>query len=277
MKGNDELNLTACLLALLRYSDSLPSELSAQLQQVSTQLSDNPHRAIQTLRATIQDHPDLKRLYEASRTQLYSQYAPPERAKLAVSSRSDLDRPQAPSVEPPSVAVEKTRSKSSAKNGLVTERDRIDIVQLATAILNSPNANYRTQTQKLFNQPTIKRQLEHTPDTLKASVEALEKAAKEVHPTKVALMKRLDQRILTVDDLAYALGISIESARQYVKTLWNESYVRPISGNFIQQIWLSIKGPAPIDAPPADDTYLKLTAKGYFYLHPSSLSKRKVA
>lgn len=263
MKGNDELNLTACLLALLRYNGSLPSELHTQLQKAQTQFSQNQHQAIQTLRAAIQQHEPLGKLYSASRTQLFSQYQSQERAKSATIATISSSTQSATVRESP--------------GKYVTEQDRIDIVQLATAILNSPNANYRAQTQKLFNQPDIKKQLEHAPERLKTSANVLETAASELHPTQVALMKKLDQRILTVDDLAYALGISIESARQYVKTLWNEKYIRPLSSSFITQIWLSIKGPKPIETSPADDTYLKLTAKGYFYLHPSSLSKRKVA
>lgn len=262
MKANEAITLDACLLALLHYGDSVPPNLHAQIQVAKTELANGQPEAITHLRNVMDQDEQLKRLYTASREYLVNQDDQQERAKSAV----------AMSTEPYS-----SRSfNGELTNGSVKHLG-INLIDLATAILSSPDANYRAKAQKVLNQPSLKRQLEKAPEDLKVSVKELSKAVNILHPTKVALMKKLDERILTLDDAAYSLEISLESTRRYVQSLWNEGYVRPISGNLFKQIWLSFKGAPRLEHPPADDTALTLTARGYFYLHPGTLAKRKVA
>jgi serine/threonine protein kinase len=148
------------------------------------------------------------------------------------------------------------------------------LAALNSPYLISPEADHREKVQSPIS---FRKQLEQAPEELKISAKEFSKAINVSPLTKVAVMKKLDKKILTINDIAYSVGISIESARLCVKSLWNEGYVRPISGNLLKQIWLSFKGAPRLEQPPADDTYLKLTARGYFSLHPGTLAKRKVA
>jgi ribosomal protein S25 len=267
MKANETITLDACLLALLHYGDSVPPNLHAQIQAAKTELADrNPEavtKAVTHLRNVMEQDEQLKRLYTASREYLVNRPGQAERAKSAVAIASGAPFP------------------SPAFNGALTANRPVNLgvslIDLVTDILSSPDANYRANAQQVLNQPSLRKWLEQAPEELKISAKEFSQAVNILHPTKVAVMKKLDKRILTLDDIAYSVGISIESARLYVKSLWNEGYVRPIDGNFLKQIWLSFKGAPRLDHPPADDTYLKLTARGYFYLHPGTLAKRKVA
>lgn len=259
MKANEAITLDACLLALLHYGDSVPLSLHEQIQLANQQLANRQPGAVKQLKDILQQDEQLDRLYTASRRYLITQYGQQERAKSAV-----ISAPIPSAV--PSIAI--PNSINSFGFGLI---------DLATEILSSPDANYRTKAQQVFRQPKVQKQLEKAPEDLKVSAKELANAASMLHPTKVAVMKKLDKKILTVDDVAFSIEIPIEKARRYIQSLWNEGYVRPISGNFLKQIWLAFKGAPRLEQPPADDTYLTLTAKGHFYLHPGILSKRQVA
>jgi hypothetical protein len=253
---NEAITLDACLLALLHYGDNVPPNLHAQIQTANRQLSSGQPEAVKQLKNVIEQDDRLKRLYTVSREHLVMQYGAQERAKSSA------------------VAI----APSPAFNGSFANGStgaKVSLIDLATAILNSPDANYRATAQQVLNQPKLKKQLEQASEDLRVSAKEFSDAANQLHPTKVAMMKKIENNFFTLDDVAYSLEISAESAQRYGKSLWNEGYIRPISGNLFKQIWLSFKGPPPIEHPLDLETSLQLTAKGYFYLHPGTLGKKR--
>ena len=247
MKANEAITLDACLLALLHYDDSVPTELHEQIQTAKAQIANGQPEAINHLKKIIEKNDQLKALYANARRYLVVQNQPQERAKSAATTFSPL--PSAPSVAGFSLA------------------------DVATAILSSPNANYRANAQHVLNKSTFQKQLAQAPEELRSSVKALTKAANRLHPTKVAMMRKIDDNFFTVDDIAYSLEIPLDGAQRYAKSLWNEGYIRPISSNLLKQWWWSLKGAPQLTQVPDSDSPLTLTNKGYFYLHPGTLGR----
>ncbi len=253
MKANEAITLDACLLALLHYSDRVPTDMHQQIQEAKAQLSAGHPNAVKHLKRALGQDEQLKRLYIASRQQLIVKYSQQERAKSAVAT---LPMPS------PVSAI------SYAQAGFTTLED------IAAAILSSPDANYRAKAQQVLNQPELQKQMERAPKELQAVVQEFAKAANQLHPTQVAMMKKIEGNFFSLDDIAYSLQIPVESAQRYGKVLWNEGYIRPISNNLLKQLWWSLKGAPPLDQPPNIDTVLTLTNKGYFYLHPGTLNNK---
>ena len=259
MKANEALTLNACLLALLQYGDSVPLSLHEQIQRANHQLASGQPGAVKQLKEVILRDEDkrLERLYKSARNYLVtqSQYGQQEMAKstaLAV---------------PVSIAISNSMP-SDIPNGF-----GFGLIDLAIEILSSPDANYRVKAQQVLRQPKLQKQLEEAPEELKVAAQELSKAANWLHPTKVAIMKKIENSFFILDDVAYSLELPVESAQRYIKSLWNEGYVRPTSGNLLKQIWLSFKGAPILEELPDVDTSLALTAKGHFYLHPGTLGR----
>jgi hypothetical protein len=266
MKANEAITLDACLLALLHYGDSVPPNLHAQIQSANRQLSNGQPEAVKQLKNVIEQDERLKRLYTVSREHLVMQYGAQERAKssaVAIASSS------------PAFNGSFTNGSTSAKVliDFGSTSAKVSLLDLATAILSSPDANYRTTAQQVLNQPKLKKQLEQASEDLRVSAKEFSDAANQLHPTKVSIMQKLENNFYTPDDLAYSLEIPIESAQRYIKSLWNEGYIRPTSSNPFTQIWQSFKGAPSLTHPPDIDTPLTLTAKGHFYLHPGTLGR----
>ncbi|MEM9153061.1 MAG: hypothetical protein AAGB19_21775 [Cyanobacteria bacterium P01_F01_bin.3] len=250
MRANEALTLEACLLALSRYDDSLPSDLHNQIQSAGRRLGEDETGAIRQLRELIEQHPSLSVLYESSRSRLQAEYGERERAKSTV-------------------GVLPRNGASANGNGHLSRHE------VADYILSGPN--FGANTRRLVRQPQLQRKAKQSSSDLQTFFKVLTDTATRLHPTKVQLMHKLDGNIFTVGNLAYILELPLESTQRYIKSLWNDGYVRPISGSFLKQIWLSFKGASPLKELPDAETSLKLTAKGYFYLHPGSLSKHRVA
>ncbi len=255
MKANEALTLDACLLALLHYGDSVPLHLHKQIQMANQQLANRQPGAVKQLKNVLQQDKQLDQLYAASRNYLATQYGQQERAK-SVFGVGTLPMPSIrPSLAP-----------ATGSNGF-----SFGLVDLATDILSSPDANYRIKAQQVLRRPQLQRQLEKASEELRVSAQELSKAANRLHPTKVAIMKKIENNFFTLDDVAYSLELPVENAQRYIKSLWNEGYVRPTSGNLLKQLWLSWKGAPALEDLPDIETSLALTTKGHFYLHPGTL------
>jgi hypothetical protein len=256
MKANEALTLDACLLALLHYEDSVPPHLHAKIQDAKAELADRNPDAVKHLKDIIEKDSQLNQIYRRMRRQLrdsdeqeraksYANFAP------AAFSLSDMT--------------------NYFTEGTATLR--LSLIDIAIDILSSPDANYRATAQKIFSRPALQKQLAIASGDVQNSAKVLADAATQLHPIKVAMLKKIENNFFTVDDLAYSLEIPLERAQRYAKSLWNEGYIHSISSNLLKQWWWSITGAPPLTHLPESDTTLTLTAKGNFYLHPGSLGR----
>lgn len=262
MKANEALTLDACLLALLQYGDSVPAEVHEQIQKVRAQVAEGSPVAVNQLKQAIESDDRLRALYRTSRSHLVAHKQPQERPKSAV-------------VAAPMPALHTTLPSNPVALGSSLDRfsNGFSLADIAAAILSSPTANYRAHAQQVLNRPTFQKKLAKASGDLRASVQELEQTASRLHPTKVAMLKKIENNFFTVDDLAYSLEIPLESAQRYAKALWNEGYVRPTSANLLKQLWLSLKGACELEQLPDPEMTLALTHKGHFYLHPGTLGR----
>jgi hypothetical protein len=253
MKATEALTLEACLLALSRYDDSLPIELSSQIQTVGQKLTtqDTTHEAaaIAELRDLIIPYGPLAPLYESARRQLSAQYGEQERAKSGLTA--------------------------TLTNSTISLNGQLSLIDLALPILNG--TNFRANAQQLFKNPKWHKRLKGSNPDLIYFAETLQAAATQLPPSKVMILRRLDQDIFSIQNLAYVLEIPVERVQNLVKSLWNERYIRPTADSFWTQLWLSWQGAPPLQDLPKPNEELTLTTKGYFYLHPGTLFRNRAA
>ncbi|NEZ62865.1 hypothetical protein D0962_08730 [Leptolyngbyaceae cyanobacterium CCMR0082] len=241
LKATEAITLQACLLTLARSNGSVEAELAGQIQGISHKLEQGESQAIEELYSLLQNNADLANLYGKFRTGLQVQYGERERAKSAVAVNTDP----------------------------------LNLLDIALPILQGPN--FRTNAQHLVTSRQWKQKVKQAPSDLQAFAKTLEKTVTNLDPAKVTILRKLDQEIFSVDDLAYLLEVSIERTQEFVQALWNEGYLRPISDNPFIQLWQSFKGAPPLTAPPNITEELALTTKGYFYLHPGKLFQNRTA
>ncbi len=241
LKATEAITLEACLLTLARSNGNVETELAGQIQGIGHKLEQGDSQAIEELYSLLQSDIDLANLYGQFRTSLQVQYGERERAK----------------------------------SSLVLNSGPINLLDIALTILQGPN--FRSNAQNLVTNRQWQQKVKQASSDLQTFAKALEKTVTNLDPAKVTILRKLDQEIFSVDDLAYLLEISVERTQDFVQALWNEGYLRPISDNPFVQLWQGFKGAPPLTEPPSTTEELALTTKGYFYLHPGKLFQNRTA
>ncbi|MEO0350696.1 MAG: hypothetical protein AAF282_11680 [Cyanobacteria bacterium P01_A01_bin.15] len=274
--SNSNINWEALFYTLAAQTESLPDELLQVHQAVAQAPPEARSEAIDQLRQTIKQYPAFEAAYGEGLKQATRQYRSQHRAKSI-----SLTLPVGTTYEQVLGEILCTPNPvEAAKRYLQTQQRRLNQkstrkwnkvdqlvvmaaggVALGTAAAQIPGAiigglvavgcwyGISTKAQRLAR----------------------------LHPTKVTILRQLDQDMVSVDDLAYLLELSTERTQEFVRDLWNERYVRPISDNSLVQLWQSINGAPPLTVLPGAHEDLALTAKGYFYLHPGKLFKNRAA
>lgn len=97
---------------------------------------------------------------------------------------------------------------------------------------------------------------------------SLQRAVEKVDAKTIAVLKALEKRPLSVKSLVYVVGLTVDQIWPIVQSLWQKGYIDRVTANIIYKIFPMLKDRElscqAIDA----ETYLTLTAKGHFYLHP---------
>lgn len=84
----------------------------------------------------------------------------------------------------------------------------------------------------------------------------------------LAVLKALEKRPLPVKGLVYVVGLTMDQVWLIVQSLWQKGYIDRVTANIIYKIFPMLKDRQTSSQSIDDDTYLTLTAKGHFYLHP---------
>ncbi|MEM8504812.1 MAG: hypothetical protein AAF716_16840 [Cyanobacteria bacterium P01_D01_bin.1] len=236
MNTTDERNLEACVLTLSRWKGQLPTELHSQIQAAGRQLAKD-ESAINDIRNLLKQHGDLSSAYEDSRRELYQRYNARERSKGAA---------------------------TTFINGTVNSGNLI--VNMAVPILTADN--FSSTAQQLVAQPSWRSQVKNASDDVQTFFKTLEESVTQLDAISIQLMKWLDKEIYTIDELAYRTEKPKARLAERLEALWQENYIYTVSGsalsNFFESLNVFSKRKGKLDL----DSYLALSAKGYFYLHP---------
>ncbi|MGB3789788.1 MAG: hypothetical protein WA949_17385 [Phormidesmis sp.] len=236
MNTTDERNLEACVLTLSRWKGQLPVELHSQIQAAGRQLSQD-ESAINDIRNLLKQQSDLSSAYEASRQELYQRYNARERSKGGADTFA---------------------------NGTLNNRNLI--LALAIPILTADN--FSLTAQQLVAQPSWRSQVKNASDDVQTFFKTLKESVTRLDALSIQLMKWLDKEIYTLDELAYRTEQPEARLAESLESLWQENYIYAVSGSALSNFWESLnvfsrrKGRLDLDS------YLALSAKGYFYLHP---------
>lgn len=236
MNTTDERNLEACVLALSQWRGQLPADLRSKIQSAGRQISQNDS-AVNDLRNLLKQHTALSSAYEDSRRELYQRYNTRPRSKSGA---------------------------AAIQNGAVNSGNLI--VDFASAILTADH--FPSTAQKLVSQPSWQSQVNNASDDVKTFFKALKDSVTKPDAVSVQLMKFLDKDVYTLKELAYRMELPEEQIKPSLESLWQDNYIYPVSksilGNLLGPLNVFTKRKSSLDT----SSYLALTAKGYFHLHP---------
>ncbi|WP_035994656.1 hypothetical protein [Leptolyngbya sp. KIOST-1] len=231
MKATDALTLEACLIALAKLETELPIELHQQVQALGQALEAHDPNAVSQLRELVTQHPDLHQHYDMARLTLQEQYRSQERAK----------------------GWQPGPHGASSTAALALE-------QVAVPILSADD--FRSAAQRV-----LRGQGGHQPE-LQPFLRSLQRTVATLDPLSVLLMKELERRPATLENLSYGLNLGLDQVRKLCNRLRTSGYVSPLTSGFLTMV-LPLVGIYPHKSAPLDDqTFLTLTAKGYFKLNP---------
>ncbi|MGK7872585.1 MAG: hypothetical protein AB4426_04525 [Xenococcaceae cyanobacterium] len=98
-------------------------------------------------------------------------------------------------------------------------------------------------------------------------MDCLQKAVSRADARAISVLKALESRPLTIENLAYKLEMPIEQSRRIVQRLWNDGYIDTTTGGILRKI-LPIFKSRKFPSKEASVDYFTLTSRGYFHLHP---------
>jgi hypothetical protein len=102
-----------------------------------------------------------------------------------------------------------------------------------------------------------------------AYVRSLQRAVEIADQPAISILKAIENRPLTLNDLPYFLNLSLEQAQATVQELWQKGYIDRTTSNLLHNTFpaLGRKRRQQEQIHPSQ-TYLTLTSKGHFFLHP---------
>lgn len=244
MNTEDERNLEAYVLAIARNGKQLSPALHSKIQAAGYQLAQD-ESAIDKLLDLIEKDSNFSRSYEQAREELQAKY--------------EDDR-------------ERSKSGASAiPNGHGLNGNGSFVRSLAIPILTADN--FTSVAQRLVTQPDWQTQVKQASEDVQTFFRTLKDAVTSLDPLSIQLLKILDKDIFAIDSLAYRVYLTEEAIKPALEELWRRSYIYPVSNTVTGNIWRSLNIFTRNDRPLNTDSYLSLTAKGYYHLHPHPLYK----
>jgi hypothetical protein len=229
----DNLRLQAFLLALAQLDVTLPKDLHQQVQIIGLELANHPADLneadlVAKINTVLEQHSGLRQLYDQSYQQLIQHYSAQQSWTGSASSSVQL----------------------LIQNMAVPILTAEDFPAAARQVLK--------QAKPLTELPTSERVFSLS---LQLAVETGE--AKEL-----AVLKALEKRPLTVKGLVHMVGLSLDQSWTIVQTLWQKGYIDRATNSIIHKVFPMLQNRQRTCRTIDTDTYLTLTATGYFHLHP---------
>jgi hypothetical protein len=96
----------------------------------------------------------------------------------------------------------------------------------------------------------------------------LEKAIASNTAKTIAVLEALEKRPLTVTGLVYIVGLTLDQAWTIVQELWRQGYIERATSSIVSKVFPRLKDRQHSGQTLDAETYLTLTARGHFHLHP---------
>jgi hypothetical protein len=211
---------------------ALPEKIAA--------IGDNLERNIEWLDALSEADPTFEMVYKSTKSALQSQSH--HRAKF-------LDT----SAKPPTNGHTPPQS-ISASNGPIRDP------------LLPPTLPQRPEQPDASLQPVRVTPLPKTP----AATSGNQPPEPEPEPSlsQRAILQALAKHPLRTQDLSYVISEPLHTTQSIVQKLWQQGYIDRLSAPLPYILLSSLRKPEYYQAPMPPDTFLSLTAKGYFHLYP---------
>lgn len=224
----DAFTFQAFSLALLQLDSSRLAVLQPNPQQISDLATQNPHAAADQIRQLLDQHPDLKAIYDIEYDRLSQSYQTQERAKGFLSS-------------PTPTAT------------LTWEGFAFPILQSHDPIETARNLLKRTKSKQTT--------------TAQPYIASLQRTIAAIDQTEIAVLKAIEQRPIPIEDLVYVVGLPINQVSSIVQNLWKRGYLDRANSSFISMLFPQLKKQRPSQTLDPKMP-LVLTSTGYFLLHP---------
>ena len=233
MTPTEQTTVQALLIALAQLETSLPDDLQQDIHQIGNDLKQQSNVAITKIPQLVEKHSQLKNLYRAARSNLQKQYQNQQRDKF----KFEISASGTPALKP------------------------ITIETIAIDLLTADD--FQATAQQIIKQ--VKDSKDSFINAFQTAVSVTQ--AKE-NLKAFSILKALEFRPLTIENLAYALEMSPEQTRKIIQRLWQEGKINTTNGSILGTILPFLrpkKQPSQINDA---KTYFTLTSWGYFYLHP---------
>jgi len=245
MKPNEVIALQSLLITLSRLDTTLPFDFQVKIHHLGNALMLHQSQAIEAIDELVCQHSQLYRLYELVRITLQQQYQQQYgQQQSQISLTSDL---------PP-----------DAENALESM-----IVQVLS------NEDPQKAAQTFIEQVKIQQEHSQSSDPLQMIWRCLYQVAAWVEEQTNTLLRAVERRPLTTENLSYVLQMSSDQMRMFVQYLWNAGYIDPTSVNVFRKIFPNLRRVHNVSREATQQlqvidssAYFTLTAKGFFHLHP---------
>jgi hypothetical protein len=95
-------------------------------------------------------------------------------------------------------------------------------------------------------------------------ITALQRTIAAVDQRSIAVLKAIEQRPISIEDLVYVVGLPHNQTSSIVQSLWKRGYVDRANSGVISMLFPQRKKPQQLD----QTIPFALTSTGYFFLHP---------
>ncbi|MEL6223421.1 MAG: hypothetical protein AAFR31_12365 [Cyanobacteria bacterium J06627_8] len=250
MNVSDAAIIQAFTVALPRQELILPSEIKRAIHQVGYELAQHhSDKAAGQIREMVQQHHCLAEPFHSIHKNFQDRY----RTRFGDSLTSK------PSEEP------FTESLEQLMETMIVPILRSD--EFATSA--------RSVVRRSLQQDNQEDQDDLLPDVVHFFIMYLQKAISASDEQIHTILHALEQQLLSVEDIAHLLKISIDQAHQIVKNLWRRGYIDSAKSSVVgRAVAAFIRSPRP--TPPTNPTtHFVLTSRGHFHLHPLLIAKRE--
>ncbi len=235
MDSNDLITLQAFMLALVQLDDELPDDLHQAVHRIGNELTQHRPELAEEVRLLVQQHARLNELYEIECQHLQDLYPIQVRARRVINGHHADDV------------------------------DEITWAHIANAILKADD--YYSGARDLLRRAQA-HGVPNASGDVKVFLSALQRAVTATRERAIAVLKALEQRPLTIRSLPSMVGLSVDQSRAIVQSLWEKGYVDQFTGNIFRSLAALIGVRHHRNESIDPDTYLTITSKGHFFLHP---------
>ncbi|NEO86126.1 MAG: hypothetical protein F6J87_18000 [Spirulina sp. SIO3F2] len=226
MNPAQQATLKAFVLAVAQLEPPIAPEVNAVLTTINQDLKTQPDRALDSINHLVENHAQLGELHEKARQELHRYYSGKERDKFKIAGFGTANPQPTPITKQPLCRL---------------SNEFAAIAQMSAEQLNDPQDAFPQMLQ------------------MRCAV-----AVEKVRLLDFAVLRAIEKRPLTTEDLAYRLERPFAHVGQVIEQLWQARKIDTMGSGTLQKMLPFLRS----HHQPNPDAYWMLTSLGYFALHP---------